>query len=228
MSFVELTCLRRAGEDAVIENLMDTGEADREGYGLMRGLAVATVTDNRDSEGLGRVRVRVGHPEEGNAGYWARVAVPMAIADHGAFFLPEIGDQVLAGFVMGRPANPYVLGSLWPGEARPQEDNGGRQADTHQIRTRANSELRFSGGAQPSLDLKLGDGKHLKMDDQGITLEDGKGNQLKIDSTSGTLTVRSLGQLKLEAPTISVDASASLELRAGGTLTIKGALVEIN
>ena len=36
-------------------------EATRESDGFLQGLAIGVVTDNQDSEGLGRVRVRLPH-----------------------------------------------------------------------------------------------------------------------------------------------------------------------
>lgn len=207
---------------------LGNAEAEREGDGFMRGLAAATVTDNQDPDGLARVRVRLGHQEQGDSSYWARVATPMALKEQGVFFLPSVGERVLVGFEMGSPTLPYVIGSLWHGEAVPPENNGDGQNDVRLIRTRSNSELRFFDGQPPSIELKLEDGKQLKLDDQGITLEDGKGNKLTIESGGGTVTVESTGQLKLKSQSVSIEAGAAMELKAGGTLTIKGALVQIN
>ena len=76
-------------------------EDDRETDGVLRGLAVAVVTNNEDPEGLARVRVRLAWQDKGEATYWARLAVPMAMADKGFCFLPEVDDEVLVGFERG-------------------------------------------------------------------------------------------------------------------------------
>ncbi len=207
-------------------------EADREGDGFIRGLARATVTNNQDPEGLARVRVRLdwqqaeGEPSEDS--YWARLAMPMAAAEQGVYFLPEVGDEVLVGFEMGDLTHPCVLGSLWNGQARPPETNDDGRNDPRLIRSRSNTELRFFDGDPPSVELKLADGKHLLMDDQGITLEDASGNSFQIESSSGAITIKSTGQLNLESQTVSIKAGASMEVKASGTLTLKGALVQIN
>jgi uncharacterized protein involved in type VI secretion and phage assembly len=208
--------------------LLGNAEAEREGDGFINGLAAATVTDNQDPDGLGRVRVRLGHQNQGESSYWARVATPMALADQGVFFLPSVGERVLVGFEMGSPTHPFVIGSLWHGDAKPPEDNANGQNEVRLIRTAANSELRFFDGQPPSVELKLDDGKTLMMDDQGITLEDGQGNKVTIESSSGTLTVESTGQLNIKSTSISIESSASMEIKSGGTLTIKGSLVQIN
>jgi uncharacterized protein involved in type VI secretion and phage assembly len=203
-------------------------EAERETDGSVRGLAVATVTDNQDPEGLARVRVRLPWQPEAQESYWARLAVPMAMANQGVYFLPDVGDEVLVGFELGDLTHPCVIGSLWNGQSRPPETNDDGNNDPRVIRTRADTELRFFDGSPPSVELKLADNKHLLMDDQGITLEDGSGNSIKIETNSGSITIKSSAQLKLESQSISINAGASMELKASGTLTIKGALVQIN
>ncbi len=203
-------------------------EAERETDGSVRGLAVATVTDNQDPEGLARVRVRLPWQPEAQESYWARLAVPMAMANQGIYFLPEVGDEVLVGFELGDLTHPCIIGSLWNGQSRPPETNDDGNNDPRVIRTRADSELRFIDGNPPSVELKLADNKHLLMDDQGITLEDGSGNSVQIETNAGAIKIRSSGQLKLESPSVSIKAGASMEIKASGTLTIKGALVQIN
>ncbi len=214
----------------MIDLLMSQGdhEADREADGFIRGLAVAKVTENKDPEGLARVRVRLPWQKESEDSHWARLAVPMAMANQGVYFLPEIGDEVLVGFEMGNLTHPCVIGSLWNGTAKPPETNDDGKNDPRLIRTRSDTELRFFDGDKPSVELKLADGKHLLMDDKGITLEDAGGNTFKIDSGSGAITIKSTGQLNLESQTVSIKAGASMEVKASGTLTLKGALVQIN
>src|SRR5688572_22808447 len=203
-------------------------DAERETDGLLHGLASAEVVDNRDPDGLGRVRVRFPWYGPSDASYWARVASPMAMASRGVFFLPEVGDEVLVGFEHGDAAHPFVLGSLWNGASKPPEANGNGRNEQRLIRTRANSELRFIDGDKPSLELKLADGKKLSMDDAGITLKDGSGNALTIETQSGAISIKCSGALKLEASSVSIQAKASLELKATGTLSINGTLVKIN
>jgi len=203
-------------------------EADREMDGFMRGLAVATVTDNQDPKGLARVRVRLPWQPENQQSFWARLAVPMALAGQGTYFLPEVGTQVLCGFEMGDLSHPCVLGSLWNSEMAPPSNNNDGKNDYRLIRTRSNSELKFFDGEQPSLELKLESGKRLFMDNNKIVLEDENGNMFEIDSQSNSVTIKSKGELKLEGVNVKIDASASMDITASGTLTLKGALIQIN
>lgn len=70
------------------------------------GVAVAIVRDNRDPNGLARVRVSFpwySGPEES---YWARLATPMTGKGYGTFFLPEVDDEVLVAFERGDSGSP--------------------------------------------------------------------------------------------------------------------------
>ncbi len=203
-------------------------EADLEADGFVRGLAVATVTQNKDDEGLARVRVRLSWQAEGEESYWARLAAPMAGGERGTYFIPEIGDEVLVGFERGDLSHPYILGALWNGQQHPPETNDDGNNDRRLIRSRSGHELRFDDGDPPTVELKLEDGKHLLLDDKGVKVEDDKGNTITIETGSGTITIESKSQLKLKSQTIAIEAGASMEIKASGTLTLKGAVVQIN
>jgi uncharacterized protein involved in type VI secretion and phage assembly len=189
---------------------------------------VAEVTSNRDPDGLARVRVRLPWQSESQESFWARLAVPMALKEQGVYFLPEVGEQVLVGFERGDPTHPCILGSLWNGKKPPPETNDDGRNTSRLIRTAKNSELRFFDGDPPSVELKLESGKRLLLDDDTVTLEDENGNVLRIETTSNAITIKSSATLNLESQSISIKAGASMEIKASGTLTIQGAMVQIN
>ena len=207
---------------------LETSEAEREADGFLKGLAVGVVTDNQDPDGLGRVRVRLPWQENGDESHWARVATLMAGPEMGAFFLPELDDEVLVGFVAGDPSHPCIIGHLWNGRRKPPTANDDGKNDERVIRTRAGHELRFNDGDDPEIELKLADDRRLFMNKDGIELDDAKGNSLAIASSEGSLKVTAATDLKISAPTITLDAKGSMELKATGQLTIKGSVVQIN
>ena len=95
-------------------------------------VSLAEVVSVEDPDGLGRVEVRLlGKQEQDNqtATLWARVAVPFAGDNRGAFFIPDVGDEVLVAFLDGDPRWPVVLGSFWNGAARPPERPPGNRVD---------------------------------------------------------------------------------------------------
>jgi uncharacterized protein involved in type VI secretion and phage assembly len=200
------------------------GGGDGRIFGVARGL----VTDNRDPDGLGRVRVRLAWETQGSS-YWARTAAPMSGSGYGASFLPEVGDEVLVGAEGGDPAFLYVLGMLWNGKAKPPETNADGKNNLRLIKSRSGNQLLFDDteGA-PVLELKLADGKRVTLDRNGAAIEDGEGNTILIKSGASEIAITSQAKLTLKAKQIAIEADGTLEIKSGGTLTIKGALVQIN
>jgi uncharacterized protein involved in type VI secretion and phage assembly len=190
------------------------------------GVALAIVVDNKDDSGSGRVKVRLG--SQPGEMLWARVATPMTGAGRGVYFIPEKGDEVLVVFEQGDARRPYVIGSLWNAQDRPPVTNEDGRNDVRLIRTRKGHLLTFDDGAKGRVELALNDGKHLSIDEDGIRLEDGNGNGLTIQSAPGGLAIQTSGSIRIKASQISIESSGTIDVKAAGTLTLRGALVNIN
>ncbi len=206
----------------------ESREINLEAGGFVKGVALALVTQNQDPEGLGRVKLRYPWHHKANESDWVRIAVPMAGAGRGAVFLPEVGDEVLVAFEREDMRYPYVLGSLWNGKDKPPEDNANGRNDLRMLKTRKGHTLTFDDGSKGSVELKLNDGKHLRIDDDGIVLDDGAGNRIAIDSKGGAMTLQAATKLTLKAPVIAVESSGTLSLKASATASLQGQLVTIN
>ena len=76
-------------------------ETTLEAGGHAKGVAVAIVRDNKDTSGLGRVKVSFPWHSQPQESYWARVATPMAGNERGIYFIPEVNDEVLVAFERG-------------------------------------------------------------------------------------------------------------------------------
>lgn len=206
-----------------------TDEAEREANGFLTGVAAGIVTDNKDPDGLARVRVRLPWQAEGDTSFWARLAVPMAGADRGTYFLPEIDDEVLVAAESGDPSHLYVIGSLWNNRAKPPTTNEDGKNHERLVTSRSGHQLRFvDDPAAPEIDLALVDGKRLRLDKDGIVVDDASGNTVTISSTSGAIEIAASTSIEVKAPKVTVKADGSMEIKAGGTLTLTGAMVQIN
>lgn len=89
---------------------------------------IAEVVSVQDPDNLSRVQVRLANFDgvaDQDAAVWARVAVPFAGKNRGAFMLPDVGDEVLVTFINRDPRFPVVVGGLWNGDAGPPETLGG-------------------------------------------------------------------------------------------------------
>ncbi|KPJ96275.1 MAG: hypothetical protein AMJ53_01120 [Gammaproteobacteria bacterium SG8_11] len=89
---------------------------------------LAEVVSVQDPENLSRVQVRLlsyDNVGDQDAPLWARVAVPFAGENRGAFLIPDVGDEVLVTFVNGDTRFPIVIGALWNGGTQVPEQLGG-------------------------------------------------------------------------------------------------------
>ncbi|EEE35944.1 Rhs element Vgr protein [Rhodobacteraceae bacterium KLH11] len=212
-------------------NMLSTtrpSEAERAADGFSRGLALGVVTTNDgDPEGLGRVRVKLELYSDGQESFWARVAAPMAGGDIGFYTLPDVGDEVLVGFIAQDPTHPVVLGGVWNGQKPPPETNGdGEGNDRKVFRTRKMHELRFDDGDAHEIELLLADGPRLHLTQDFALIEDANGNKVEITS-SGEINIEASQSITLSAPTVKIDAQQA-EVSGSANCKVSGALVEIN
>src|SRR3974390_1449993 len=108
------------------------------------GVAFAIVTNNRDPEGLARVKVALPWMGDRAESDWARVGTPMAGPQRGVYLLPEVDDEVLVAFEQGSPSAPYVLGGLWNGKDAPPESNADGHNDRRTIKSRSGHVIRLT------------------------------------------------------------------------------------
>jgi uncharacterized protein involved in type VI secretion and phage assembly len=195
--------------------------------GYAKGVAVAVVTQNKDDDGLCRVKVRYPWHDKPRESYWARLAVPMAGSGRGTVFIPEVDDEVLVGFEREDLRFPYVLGALWNGKDKPPLNNRDGKNDKRIIKSRKKHYLLFDDGAKGIVELAHENGAMVRFTDTEIELKDSQGNQLKIEK-SGAITLQANTSLTIKAATISIEATGTLDLKANATLTLRGALVNIN
>ncbi len=202
------------------------GEAERAADGFPRGLAFGRVTENRDPKSLGRVRVKLELHSDDQDSFWARIATPMAGSGIGAWFLPEIDDEVLVGFIGEDASHPVVLGGVWNSRQPPPETNSDGRNDWRLIRTRSNHELRFDDGEANEIELTMKDGSRVYLTKGHAVMEDRQGN--KVEIKDGNVTVEATQKLTLKGTNVVLQATSQVEIKAGTTCKIQGMMVEIN
>jgi len=175
---------------------------DRRYYGLVE----AIVTHNDDPLHEGRVRVRFPWFDPDVDSDWCRVSHFYAGGGYGAFFVPEVGDEVVIAFVHGDMRLPIVLGGVYNGVDKPvtfrteqQNVKGLRTQSGHEIMltdTEGKEEIRVSERSGKNV-------IRINTQDNSITIEstDGKlilkGNEIEISATSN-LTMRSGQKMKID------------------------------
>src|SRR5262245_48196023 len=194
------------------------------------GVVIGVVTNNKDEEKLGRVKVRypwLGKDDESN---WARIAAPMAGEKRGIYFLPEVNDEVLVAFEHGDMRFPVVIGSLCNGKDAPPETNENGENNIRVIKSRSGHVIRLND----------------EKDKEKIEIIDkSEKNSIVFDTANNTITITtdkditlsaSNGKITLDAKEIEIKSSGDATVKAGGKMnveacgemTIKGSMVNIN
>jgi uncharacterized protein involved in type VI secretion and phage assembly len=191
----------------------------------MFGVITGVVIDNKDPEGMGRVRVEFpGDAEEPPKSSWCRVSTPMAGGDRGLVMIPDVDAEVAIGF-LGRSASPVVLGCLFNGAAdKPPYANDDGDNNLRLLLTNADHQLLFDDTAGAELigigakAASVGDVTsgcvHQVMDDAGAKL---------IQSSGGDVEYEATGKISIKCTDFEVSASGSVTIEATGTSKLSGA-----
>ena len=183
--------------------------------GGVHGLQIGVVVQlQSDPDGEDRIRVRVPVIDNNDQGIWTRVASLDAGDNRGAFFLPEIGDEVIVGFINDDPRDAVVLGMLHS-SAKPAPITAQDVNHEKGFTTRSKMHLQFNDDTK-TITIDTPAGNSIKIDEQGMKIEikDQNSNKITMD-TSG---------IKLESPmNVEIKAGVNLTLSAAATLSI-GAL----
>ncbi len=198
------------------------------------GVVVGIVTNNKDPEGLGRVKLNFPWRDCEQESYWARIATMMAGNERGTYFLPDVEDEVLVAFERGDINEPYVLGVLWNGKDKPPADNSDGKNSIKKIKSKSGHEVVFSDeDGKEKVEIKSKAGHTIVLDDasgsEKIEIKDKSGsNSVVIDSAQNGITIESSSILKLKSQMIEIESGGMMKIKAGAVLTIEGSLVKIN
>ena len=169
---------------------------------------LATVKENNDDKGQGRVKVAFDWQKNGKTTNWIRVQTPNAgvsgavSKNRGWVFVPEVGDQVMVSYEHGNPDRPYVTGSVF-------HSGSGKGGDKD---NKVKSIITRSGNA-------------IVFDDEtgSIVITDQTGKQLIILDGTDAITVMAKKSITLtnEAESVIVMDDKSIGLQAD-TIALEG------
>jgi len=213
---------------------------------------------HEDPDGDHRVLVTLPLLADENDGVWARLGGLYASNSFGSVFYPEIGDEVILGFMNEDPRSPIILGSVYSTKRAPAYPPN-KENDKKAIVTRSKMEVMFDD-KDVIIQIKTPGGHSITLSDKTgeIAIKDSNSNSIVL-SKSG-IAIDSASEIKMTAKTnISIKAGASLameatadaslkalniteqanakyamsanamaELKTSGIMTIQGTLVKIN
>lgn len=160
---------------------------------------IATVINNTDPQNKGRVQVRFDWQNTDLNTDFIRVMAPDAGSsatvdtNRGFVAIPEVGDQVLIGFMNQHPDQPFVMGGLFHGQIA---QGGGKENSMKSWSTKS--------------------GHIIELDDQGgIKIIDKTKNVIQLDG-AGRIDVQSSKSIVLQA------GKSSLILEENGKIFLQG------
>lgn len=187
--------------------------------GAINGLQIGKVVKlENDPDGDNRIMVKIPTIDNDAQGIWTRVATLDAGNNRGSFFLPEIDDEVILGFINDDPRHPVILGMLHS-SAKPAPITAEDSNDKKGFTTRSQMHISFND-ATKTITIDTPAGNSITLDESSSKIE------IK-DQNSNTVTMGTSG-ISLSSPlNIEIKAGANLTLSAGASLTIGGMSVAV-
>lgn len=223
--------------------------------GLQIGVVIKLDTD---PDSAYRIQVKVPLLEAQSEGVWARLLSFYASDGFGQFCLPEVGDEVILGYLNNDPCYPVILGSVYSSKRKPAYE----PAAPNNIKafvSRTGLTLEYDEEKkQISLFTPAGNKAVLDDDSKTILLQDQHGNKVELSESGilldspkdislnakGKISLQAVGNIELAAKAdfsaealnikqeakvaLTAKGNASAELSASGQTTVKGAMVLIN
>ena len=172
---------------------------------------IGVVTDNKDPNKTGRVKLKIPILSEQDSTFWCPIVMLGAAKNRGWFFIPEKDDEVLVMFEHGNLNHPIVVGALWNGKDKPADKNAGGNP-RRVIKSRQGSKITFD------------DEKNLLIIEDGaqkgrITFDSGA-NKITIEALDGDVCFQTPGDdMIIVAKSIEMTASQNLEIHAGEAMS---------
>ncbi|WP_309608968.1 phage baseplate assembly protein V [Flavobacterium sp.] len=155
----------------------------------------ATVIDNNDPKGLGRIQVQMAWQKNNSEKTpWIRMTNPHAGGGKGMYFIPEIGEEVLVAFEADNAEKPFVLGTMYNGSESSGYNTEGN--DQKVIQTRSGTKIIMNDA--------IG----------SVFIEDPSGNTWFMDG-KGNINVNAPNTISMNATDIIMTASKNITSSAG-------------
>ncbi len=207
--------------------------------GLMNGVVKKI---NADPDSQYRILVDIPMFNQKGAATWARLSNFYSTNGGGAFFLPEVGDEVVIGFLNEDPRFPVILGSMYSSKIKPptqpDEKNSLKaivsksgismqfnDADkTFTITTPSKNQIVFSD-KDKMITIRDENANSITMSTDGIAMNSAKNITISSDQlltlkgAQGVAVQSSGGDVKISA--LNICETASMQYSAEGNLTAK-------
>ncbi len=210
------------------------------------GLHTAIVAQlEKDPASEDRVLVHIPMVKTSGDGIWARVATLDAGKQRGSFFRPDVGDEVLVGFINNDPRDAVILGmmnsSKLPAPLQPKDTNKEKgfffSSKMKILFNEDDKSMTFEtpGGNKLIITEKSGsegitlqdqNGSKILLNKDGITLESSK--KIILKASSGDIEAEGVNIKHKAQAEFKAEGSAGIEVSSSAVAKLKGSLVQIN
>ncbi|WP_062060137.1 type VI secretion system Vgr family protein [Aquimarina longa] len=202
----------------------------------------AIVIDNRDTEGLNRVKLQFPWQQQAHTTTdWVRCTNTHAGAAHGSYMVAEIGDEVFCNFLGDNPERPLVIGSAYNKTAKSEfytPDNTIKAIQTKSGNTIISDDetgsitVQNQSGStitlEPNGNIKISAPETLTLEAKNILLQAIENIQIISQqdtsiTTQGNITTNSTGTLSLHSQgNTNINSDANMNLHAQSDTIIEG------
>jgi len=158
---------------------------------------------------------------------WARLATFYTGNTFGAYFMPEVDDEVILGFMNDDPRFPIILGSVFSSSI-PAPETPDEQNTIKTLITSSKLQLKFDD-ENKIITLITPGGNSIVISDQyeGISITDQNSNKIEMNSSginleSGSdITLKATNSVNIKGSSIFLEGSESIN-STGGMVSIAG------
>ena len=177
----------------------DTGYMPRPEFVLPKAEPqIATVISNTDPSGQGRVTVRFDWQMHDTTNFIRMMSPDAGGTDQvsqnrGYVAIPEVGDQVMVGFVHNHPDRPFVMGGMFHGQVGL---GGGADNRVKSIQTRSGHRIVFT-------------------EDESIIITDKSGNEIHLDTTGSNINITAPETMTLNCKNMNINVGENMTTNVG-------------
>ena len=113
--------------------------------------------------------------------------------NRGYVAIPEVGDQVMVGFVHNHPDRPFVMGGMFHGQVGL---GGGADNRVKSIQTRSGHKVIFT-------------------EDESIIITDKSGNEIHLDTTGSNINITAPETINIKCKNMNIDVDENMNTTVG-------------
>lgn len=194
------------------------------------GLLIGRVSNTKDAENAGRVKVTFAGSNGNIESAWARVVALGGGSLRGTVFQPEVHDEVLLGFERGDSRHPVVIGGLFSPKNRVAADD--KLVDKHdgsvayrRITSRLGHVIELGDGKMPTeqhvLLMTADKKKSVRVGADRVDVKTSAGTPIAVQSGNAKFEIDDQGNITISGLKVAIKAQTELSLE-GLTLAMKG------